>query len=160
MYRQPRLLCTTRNFAQSSKFPGKQNFGTKVYLWGMFKHSPKFEGQTSSGRPTNETLNFQGHLSVLWGMFMALLCFSRWSDQIVCETECAALSTSFQTRPLRALSSFNLFSCKKHILEVTLNISYFSQKFENLQWIFMDNHGHGGHGQVVFNGVFCRQAFI
>jgi hypothetical protein len=48
----------------------------------------------------DKTLNFQGHLNVLWGSFMALLCLSRWSDQKWCETECVALEISFQTRPI------------------------------------------------------------
>jgi hypothetical protein len=36
---------------------------------------------------------------------MALLCSSRWSDQNSCETECVALKTSFQTRPMWALQT-------------------------------------------------------
>jgi hypothetical protein len=38
-----------------------------------------------------------------WASFMALLCFSRRSDQKCCETKCVALKTSFQTRLMWAL---------------------------------------------------------
>ncbi len=63
-YRQPGLLCTPQNFAQISKFLGKKHiFWYYGYLWGIFKHFPKFEGHTSSGRHKNETLNL---LTKLW----------------------------------------------------------------------------------------------
>jgi hypothetical protein len=58
------------------------------YLWGPFKHFAKFEGHTSWGRHTNETLSlFMKFCSfkVIWtifgGLFMALLCSSRWSEK-------------------------------------------------------------------------------
>ncbi len=57
-YRQPGLLCTPQNFAQSSMFLGKKIFfGTKVTAEALFKHFPKLEDHTSSGRHTNETSN-------------------------------------------------------------------------------------------------------
>ncbi len=67
----------------------RKSFRTTIsgYIWGIFKHFLKFEGHTSSGRHTNETLNSLAKLwsfKVIWTFFwvsvMALLCSSRWSD--------------------------------------------------------------------------------
>ncbi len=44
------------------------------YLWGIFKHVPKFEGHTSSGRHTNKTWNLLTKLwsfKVIWTFFGA-----------------------------------------------------------------------------------------
>jgi hypothetical protein len=75
-YPQPGLLCTPQNFAQSSKFFGKKIFiVTKLgYLWGIFKHLPKFESDTSSGLHTNKMLNLLTKLwsfKVIWTFFGA-----------------------------------------------------------------------------------------
>ncbi len=55
---------------------------------------------------------FHGHLNVFffWGPFMALLCSSRRSGQKCYKTECVALETSFQTRPLLILAFYIIFS--------------------------------------------------
>ncbi len=74
-YRQPGLLCTPRNFAQSLKFLGKNDiFWYWGYLWGIFKHFPKFEGHTSSGMHTNKTSNLltkPWSFKVIWTFFWA-----------------------------------------------------------------------------------------
>ncbi len=58
MYREPRLLCTPRNFALSSKILGKNFFLVLRLPLRHFKHIPKCEGHTSSGIHTNKTSNF------------------------------------------------------------------------------------------------------
>jgi hypothetical protein len=80
-YHQPGLLCIPRNFAQSSKFLGKNIFWFSGYLWGIFEHFPNFKGHTSSRRHTNETLNLLTKLwsfKVIWTFFGALS-WLRWA---------------------------------------------------------------------------------
>ncbi len=86
-YRQPGLLCTPRNFAQSSKLLGKQYFLLLRLPLRNFQAFPKIwrshvfrVAHKRNFNLVDETLIFQGHLNVLWGSFMALLCSSRWSD--------------------------------------------------------------------------------
>jgi hypothetical protein len=114
LYRQPGLLCTSRNFAHNSKFLGKKNLLLRLPL-RHFLSFPKIWSslvfRVAHKRNFNlvdETLIFQGHLNVFWGSFMALLCFSRWSGQKCCKTECVALKTSFQTSPKWALYSIGM----------------------------------------------------
>ncbi len=106
MYRQPGLLCTPRNFAQSSTFLGKKKFfGTKVTFEAFLSISQnlkvtRLQGGTQTKlwtclRNFDLSRSFEHFL----GLFMASLCFSRWSDQKCCKTECVALKPSFQTRP-------------------------------------------------------------
>jgi hypothetical protein len=109
-YRQPGLLCT-----KFKRFRKKYFLVFFGYLWGFFKYFPKFEGHTSSGIHTNETLNL---LTKLWSFkvirtffgarswLCCARCSSRWSDQKSCKTGYVALKTSCrQTRPMWALQT-------------------------------------------------------
>ncbi len=160
-YRQPGLLCTPRNFAQSSKFLGKKYFWIPRLSLRHFWAFPKIwrshvfrDAHKRTFEVVDEALIFQGHLNVLWGSFMALLCSSRWSDQKCCKTDCVALKTGFQTRPMRAFRThvlarywFLKWGSKFHIFYKTLKIfNHFSR----------ENHGHGDHEHGVrrgFSGV-------
>jgi hypothetical protein len=76
MYRQPGLLYTPQNFAQSSKFLGNFFFfSTKFTSKGILKHFPEFEGHTSSGSYKrnfelgDETLIFESHVDFCFFFF-------------------------------------------------------------------------------------------
>ncbi len=106
-----RLICTPRNFAQSSKFLGKTSFfGTKVTSESFLSISQNLKVTRPQGG-TQMKIWFIWHNSELsrsfehfWDSFMgSLICSSRWSDQKCCETECVALESSFQTIPMKAL---------------------------------------------------------
>jgi hypothetical protein len=99
-------------FALHETFHKVQNFeiiffGTKVTAEAFLSISQNLKVTSLQGG-TNEqnfevvdkTFIFQGHLNFFGGLLVALLCSSRWSDQKCCKTECVALKTSFQTRPI------------------------------------------------------------
>jgi hypothetical protein len=58
LYRQPGLLCTPRQLCTKFKIFRKNIFfGTKITSEAFFKQFSKFEGHTTSGMRTIETLN-------------------------------------------------------------------------------------------------------
>ncbi len=130
LWKQPGLLCTSQNFARSSKFLGKKYMLLLRLPLRHFLAFPKFwrshvfrDSHKPNFELVHETLIFQGHLNI-WGSFMASLCSGRWSDQICCKTECVvALKTKLSNKT--NVSSLNPFSCKIQICKVRVEVSFF-----------------------------------
>jgi hypothetical protein len=110
IYRQPDLLCTQQNFAQNSKFRGKKyslvlRLPKEAFLSiSQNLKVTRLQGCTKTKLwPCWRNFDLSRSFERFWGSFMASLCYSRWSDQKCCETECVAFKSSFQTRPMWAL---------------------------------------------------------
>jgi hypothetical protein len=84
---------------------------------------------------------------------MALLCSSRWSDQKCCETECVALKTSFQTRPMWAL--WTHFLARYRFIKWGSKLRIFYESLKIFNDFSRENHGNGGHEHGVRRGVFA-----
>jgi hypothetical protein len=163
------LLCTPQNFAQKlcgSELLGlfkfkiirkKIVFGTIWLSLRPFLTFPQIwrsnvsrEAHKQNFELVDETLIFQGHLNVIWGSFVALLCSSRWSDQKCCKTECVALKTSFQTRPRWSLETH--FLAKYRFIKWRLKSCIFYVTLQTYNDFSRENHGHGGHEHGIRRG--------
>ncbi len=153
---RPTKLCTKFRIFWKKNF-----FGYKGYLWGIFMSISQNLKVTrlQGGRQTklwtcwrSFDLSRSFERFFFWGLFVDFLCSSWWSDKKCCKTGCVALKKSFQTRPMRALSTHFLARYRFLKWGLKFRIFYKSLKiFNDLSW---ENHGHGGHEHGVRKGVF------
>jgi hypothetical protein len=89
-----KTLRIVKNFKEKIFLVLRLSFGTFLSSSQTLKSHVFREAHKRNFELANKTLNFQAHLNVLWGIFMGLLCFRRWSDHFFCRTECVALWTN------------------------------------------------------------------
>ncbi len=136
-YRQPRLLCTPQNFAQSKEFLGKQIFGTKVTSEAFLSISQNLKvtrlqgGTQTKLRTSRRNFDLSRSFERFFGACSWLRCapVDGLTKNIVNRMCSPKKKLSNKTN----LSSLDPFSCKIQVFQVTVKVSYFSEKFENLQ---------------------------
>ncbi len=134
-------LCTSQNLAQSSKFLGKNFFGTKVT-------SEAFLSIAQNRKVTRLLRGTQTKLWTCWRNFDLSRSFERFFWGVRSWLRCAPVddltknvvnrmcSPSNELSNKTNVSSLNPFSCMIQIFKVRVKVSYFLGNFENLQRFF------------------------